>query len=164
MASQVLSGASNATYTNNTGQNVRIVINYMSGTATGISLNWAGVSVSAALAAIGRNLASSYIDIVDPPNNPFRDSITNTGTTTQSTSISLAAATYPGYGVASNNNALARTVTTTETYTFSGSLQSPAGTKTTGSGALPTELMLASGQTFSAQCGVYNIVVIPEAG
>jgi hypothetical protein len=30
--------------------------------------------------------------------------------------------------------------------------------------ALPTELMLAAGQTFSATCGAYNIVVIPEAG
>ena len=32
MASQVLSGASNPSYTNNTGQNVRVVINYMAGT------------------------------------------------------------------------------------------------------------------------------------
>jgi len=30
--------------------------------------------------------------------------------------------------------------------------------------ALPTEIMLAAGQTFSATCGPYNIVVIPEAG
>ena len=30
--------------------------------------------------------------------------------------------------------------------------------------ALPTELMLASGDVFSASCGLYNIVVIPEAG
>ena len=30
--------------------------------------------------------------------------------------------------------------------------------------ALPTEIMLAAGQTFSATCGAYNIVVIPEAG
>jgi hypothetical protein len=30
--------------------------------------------------------------------------------------------------------------------------------------ALPTEIMLANGQTFSASCGAYNIVVIPENG
>jgi len=33
-----------------------------------------------------------------------------------------------------------------------------------GAGATPTEIMLAPGQTFSAVCGPYNIVVIPEAG
>ena len=49
MASQVLSGSGNVSYTNNTGQNVRVVINYMSGTSTagsgtitnpGIIINW----------------------------------------------------------------------------------------------------------------------------
>ena len=30
--------------------------------------------------------------------------------------------------------------------------------------ALPTEIMLAAGQTFSATCGAYNVIVIPEAG
>ena len=30
--------------------------------------------------------------------------------------------------------------------------------------ALPTEIMLSAGQTFSASCGAYNIVIIPEAG
>lgn len=175
MASQVLSGASNPSYTNNTGQNVRIVINYMSGTATGIALNWAGVSAFAALAAIGRNLATSYIDIVDPPNSPFVYSVF--GSTSP-----VGAATYPGYGVASNNNALALTVAAGETYATGPVSETdravlgtvvlrqvvpgtPApGTKTTGSGALPTELMLAPGQRFSASCGAYNIVVIPEAG
>jgi len=29
---------------------------------------------------------------------------------------------------------------------------------------LPTELMISAGQSFSANCGTYNIVVIPEAG
>jgi len=130
MASQVLSGASNPSYTNNTGQNVRIVINYMSGTANGgIVLNWAGVSVSALLAAIGRNLATSYIDIVDPPNNAY---VTAFGDDRQYPG----AAAYPGYGVASNNNALARTVGTPETYVTGESFVRPttlSGTKTTGS-------------------------------
>ena len=31
MASQVLSGTSNPSYTNNTGENVRVVINFMQG-------------------------------------------------------------------------------------------------------------------------------------
>jgi len=115
MASQVLSGSSNVSYTNNTGQNVRIVINYMksatSGASSNISMSWAGVSVSADLSIIGRNLAFAQINA-------------------SSTIIA--------------NNAF-----------------SPGGA----AGGLPTELMLASGQTFSATgINAYNIVVIPEAG
>ena len=63
MASQVLSGTGNVTYTNSTGQNVRVVINYMYGNAAATagtapwSMSWAGVSISINLIAIGRNLA-----------------------------------------------------------------------------------------------------------
>ncbi len=110
MASQVLSGSSNVSYTNNTGQNVRIVINYMAGSTSGTSitltLNWAGVSATGPFTAIGRNLATSG-------------------------------------GLSTANNGLITT---------------------SGNSALPTELMLAPGQTFSALCAAYNIVVIPEAG
>jgi hypothetical protein len=102
MASQVLSGASNPSYTNNTGQNVRIVINYMASPTT---VSWGGVSASTTGAsAIGRNIAG----------------------------IST---------VGSANNAIGSTAF-----------------------ALPTELMLSTSQTFTATCGAYNIVVIPEAG
>ena len=102
MASQVLSGASNPSYTNNTGQNVRIVINFMASPTT---VSWGGVSASTTGAsAIGRNIAG----------------------------IST---------VGSANNAIGSTAF-----------------------ALPTELMLSTSQTFTATCGAYNIVVIPEAG
>ena len=118
MASQVLSGSSNVSYTNNTGQNVRIVINYMSATPTGgISMTWTTVGVFAQISAIGRNLA--YYNF-DP------------STLTSSSSTA--------------NNALGLVT------------PDPNGS------ALPTELMIAPGQTFSASCGLYNIVVIPEAG
>ena len=131
MASQVLSGSSNVSYTNNTGQNVRIVINYMAGvnvsTPQGpyqsVSMSWAGVSVNAPLTAIGRNLAFS--------NSESANSYNSTG-------VGLAA-----------NNALGA------------AFNSLLGIS---DGALPTELMLAPGQTFSASCAAYNIVVIPEAG
>jgi len=114
MASQVLSGTGNVSYTNNTGQNVRIVINYMAAPTSGtFTLGWAGVSaVGSGLSAIGRNLA--YVSA----------SLAN--------SISV-------------NNA------------FTTSTGGPTA-------SLPTELMLAPGQTFSGTCGAYNIVVIPEAG
>jgi hypothetical protein len=113
MASQVLSGSSNVSYTNNTGQNVRIVINYM---ASPTSVSWTGGSVSATnVLAIGRNLAFSV----------------------GSTISGLTA-----------NNASVIDLLAVETINF----------------ALPTELMLSAGQTFSATCDDYNIVVIPEAG
>ena len=44
MASQVLSGSSNPSYTNNTGQNVRVVINFMMNVE---GMSWGGVSYSA---------------------------------------------------------------------------------------------------------------------
>ncbi len=43
MASQVLSGASNPSYTNTTGQNVRIIFNFLS---RATSVNWAGASAN----------------------------------------------------------------------------------------------------------------------
>ena len=77
MASQVLSGASNPTYSNNTGKNVRIILNFLSNATT---VNWAGVSAVSS------------------------------------------------------------------------------------SGPLPSEIMLAPNQSFSATCGPYNIVVVKEDG
>lgn len=45
MASQVLTGTGDVTYTNNTGQNVRIVINYMKFTNSN-SINFGSITVS----------------------------------------------------------------------------------------------------------------------
>ena len=67
MASQVLSGTGDVTYTNNTGQNVRIVINYMrfnntSSTVTAdVTVSWGGVSTAAAVygGSIGRSIAGT---------------------------------------------------------------------------------------------------------
>lgn len=53
MASQVLSGATNASYTNNTGQNVRLIINYM---ANVTSMSWAGVNVTGDSTTIGKDI------------------------------------------------------------------------------------------------------------
>jgi len=125
MASQVLSGDSNVSYTNNTGQNVRIVINYMrrDDPSSLITMSWtttsggtASVSGSYPL-AIGRNLA-------------------------------MAGGLYEGSGSMSLFGQNAISIDQYEQTNF----------------ALPTELMLAPTQTFSATCGAYNIVVIPEAG
>lgn len=75
MASQVLSGSSNPSYTNNTGQNVRLVINFMQNPS---AMSWAGVSYTSSLGAIGRNLAfygggfiSSSVGTAVAGNNAF---------------------------------------------------------------------------------------------
>ena len=131
MASQVLSGASDFTYTNNTGQNVRVVINFMQrlGGTSSLTIRWAGVSVSATLFAIGRNL--SYFSA--------NEGLTPTGST------------QVGYTYATAGNAFGA-------FPLSGRGVGAVG-------GLPTEIMLAPGQTFSATgCNAYNIVVIPEEG
>lgn len=63
MAAQVFSGSGNFSYTNNTGQNVRVIINYCSNPQAGltsIQMNWAGVSINVTALAFGRNLAYSF--------------------------------------------------------------------------------------------------------
>jgi len=142
MASQVLSGSSNPSYTNNTGQNVRVVINFMSNTT---SISWAGVSVSSSVSTIGRNIA-------------FRELVDRTGENVNST-ISIPQTLTPGVG------GYAPPLNNTLSIPRGGSLSLSSNNCASSSGtALPTELMLAPSQTFSATCGAYNIVVIPEAG
>jgi hypothetical protein len=152
MASTVLSGASNPSYRNNTDQNVRIVINYMSSNATNdLTITWAGVGVGGRFetsTVIGRNLAFSTViertasgtiqrifsgtrvndRFEQATGQLFRNEFQNVATDVD---ISLAL---------NSNNASGQAV------------------------ALPTELILAPGQIFSCVCGVHNIVVIPELG
>jgi hypothetical protein len=126
MASTVLSGSSNVSYTNNTGQNVRVVINYMRGALytdylyIDMAFGSSG-TITAVVAAIGRNLAFS------------------TGIGGASGGLYAA--------ISANNMTLNEAASVSEFSNY----------------ALPTEIMLAAGQTFSATCGPYNIVVIPEA-
>ena len=68
MASTVLSGTGNVTYTNSTGQNVRVVINFMQGPSAGspgtfsvFNMSFGGATISVSLVAIGRNLSSGSI-------------------------------------------------------------------------------------------------------
>jgi len=49
MASQVLNGASNPSYTNTTGQNVRVIFNFLRNPT---SITWAGVSASSSLGTL----------------------------------------------------------------------------------------------------------------
>ena len=70
MASQVFSGTGNFSYTNTTGENVRVVINFLRarGSASPITMSWGGVSVTSrdnsslyTTMTIGRNLAFAGI-------------------------------------------------------------------------------------------------------
>lgn len=127
MAATILSGTGNVTYTNSTGQNVRIVINFLRGNGS-ISFSW-GPSTSLVtvtsgvntLTTIGRNLSVYSLSPVG------------------------------GQGLVSTNMQITNPL-------------SPYAA------SLPTEIMIKSGEIFSASCSgagsmiAYNIVVIPEAG
>ncbi len=178
MASQVLSGASNPSYTNNTGQNVRIVINYMAGTTfapatfspsrsgfggpvlntptvpSTITINWAGVSVGTSSdqgnITIGRNLAYSQL---------FRDTASGG---TQRVQVGEIRPGQPGFSdsLTDQGRAIFQAVGVNNSVALASATNNASGFVS----SLPTELMLAPGQTFSAVCGVHNIVVIPENG
>ena len=166
MASEVLSGSSNPTYTNNTGQNVRIVINFMSSTTSGeITLNWAGVSVTQGnIEAIGKNIASAsgfYGDFGFSGFAPYSwwKKIQQTFYPSASLGTQNLALRYPGASTTIDADfnrkgwkRFFREGSTTEITVFSFAV------------AFPIEIFLRPNQTFSAICGVYNIIAIPEAG
>ena len=178
MASQVLSGASNPNYTNNTGQNVRVVINYMAstdgtppvnlttpGVAPSLTINWAGVSVTGKMGPDPRLTRSGYYSIFRVRRIPTVV-VSGGPKFAIGRNISAAAAITketPGFieslfdevpGIGGGEISIA---------TYANNAGYQMGTVTMGI-TFPTELMLAPGQTFSAVCGVYNIVVIPENG
>ncbi len=187
MTKQVLSGIKRPTYTNNTTQNVRIIINYMeslsryrvdstrvSGIPNGtivdsddprlggrnltsiyeITLNWAGVSVSNSNReprstfdsqpfgpfAIGKSLATYIIK-----SSSGGGGTTFIGGATDGTGAPLQEIAVGG--------GVALAVVSNNAYSSGGMTV-----------LLPTEILLAPGQTFSAVCGKHNIIAIPENG
>jgi len=58
MAAQVLSGSGNVSYTNSTGQNVRVVINYLetTGPGQGANLSFQGVTVLLPYGYVGKTI------------------------------------------------------------------------------------------------------------
>ena len=156
MASTVLSGVNAPAYRNNTDQNVRIVINYMSSDgANNLVLNWSGVSAGGRYDSptiIGRNLAHSTV---------IERSASGTIQTVQVGSLREG---QPGFqrdaGPRGQGNFIFQAVPTSVDTAVAVSANNASGRGV----ALPTELMIAPGETFSAICGVYNIVVIPENG
>lgn len=193
MASQVLSGPSNPNYTNNTGQNVRIVINYMAstdgtppqgvgggfpqqtapniapvvntpGVAPSLTINWAGVSVTGKMGpdpviktgyySILRGRRVQNVIVSGGPKFAIGRNISAAAAITKETPGFIESLFDDIPGIGGGEVSIA-------TYAHNAGFQ--MGTVTMGI-TFPTELMLAPGQTFSAVCGVYNIVVIPENG
>ncbi len=166
MASQVLTGASNPSYTNNTGQNVRIVINYMNANDSGeITINWAGASVTESnVEAVGKSVACAsafYGDYFAIDKEVWKWWRKKYGSFTPRSAV-----------VAQNvavrmPNPLADADFSSKKR-FKRWLEDPANAEALAGFsfaiAVPLEIFLAPNQTFSAICGVYNIVVIKEDG
>lgn len=164
MASQVLNGNSNPSYTNNTGQNVRVVINYMySDNGDQITINWGSASVTeSGIEAIGKNIACAsgwYGDYFLVPwsywgwwwRRSYQNSNPRTALSTQNVAVKLPEREIDipswrrGWWWWPREDRR-------EYSGFSISI------------ALPLEIFLKPNERFSAVCGAYNIVVIPEAG
>lgn len=146
MASQVLSGASNASYTNNTGQNVRLIINYMSNVT---SMTWAGVTVTGSSTNVGKNVPITYT------------SSSTSGTVKLDYTHRLRPYFFEGNASSATAAALFQSDGVDVLGTIdTGTLSLTPSTNTN----FPVEIMLASGQSFSSVCGAYNAVVIKEDG
>ena len=165
MASQVLSGSSNPTYTNNTGQNVRLLMNYISNCT---SMTWAGVTINRSTSStVGKDIMTIHGELrsaTAPTNNP--------GDMTILPSVTQGTLTPPG-GTTFNPSPANIAVDSTFFFTYNagGKDNNPYSENIfyvplsiSPGGDFPSELVLASGQAFSAQSGAFNIVVIKEDG
>lgn len=155
MASQVLSGSSNPSYTNNTGQNVRVIINYM---ASCTSMNWAGVSISGTSSPVGKEVMTINGEL----RTAFLPGGTGTGALDVSGSKASGTVTISGGSIQVSSNSL-KSTDLFGAQSDSANLFYVPLTVTRG-GTFPNELVLSDGQSFSAVSGAYNIVVIREDG
>jgi hypothetical protein len=94
MASEVFSGTSNFSYSNSTGQNVRIIINYArASNANNVTMSWGSAgAVSVAynnVGAFGRNLAS-FVSLINTNTDPVAISANNVAPTTNDTGDTIA--------------------------------------------------------------------------
>lgn len=166
MASQVLSGANNASYTNNTGQNVRLIINYMSNVT---SMTWAGVTVTASATTIGKDVPISYssgdISLTLPQGalSYTETAIDRLGRASGSGILSWGSYAATRITTAFRFNQEVVPVSSRTSFITSnatGTLTLLPSTNT----SFPIELMLANGESFSSVCGAYNAIVIKEDG
>ena len=173
MPSQILSGSSNPSYTNNTGQNVRLVINYLQNAGT---VTWGSI-ITQSEASIGSG--SPAVETTAPlaqyngwytrtggnEVNPFRN-------------VRQLVIRYNGTTIYDGNESV---IVTGQQYVLIGGIRYYPGTYrgskygwsgdycnafdiSIGNLSTIKELMLAPNETFSATSGAYNIVVIKEDG
>jgi len=166
MASDILSGQSNPTFTNPYQQNVRIIINYMNSTnAKEITINWAGVSITETnVEAFGKNVAcasSFYGDYF----------LFNDGQKIKWNWWKKFNKVFnPRSALVAQNVAVSMPVIEAEFTNKKRFKQWFVDNITDNINgfsfaiALPTEIYLKPGQTFSAVCGAYNIIILKEDG
>jgi len=153
MASQVLSGANNASYTNNTGQNVRLIINYMSNVT---SMAWAGVTVSATATTIGKDVSPSFtsnitfgtrLATVKERNGRTNLQIRSNAANNEEWGTLYVYPSRNGYGALELDVPVINNLELVQK-----------------NASFPTEIMLANGETFSSICGAFNAIIIKEDG
>ena len=168
MASQILSGSQNPSYTNNTGQNVRLVINHM---AEVTQINWAGNNIT--LPTIETRHVASPTDSFNESVRKYYDidPVIQFPTPTKGYTINSSVKTInlinesgllEGLGLenvrniaaGSNSDSVIYYVTTDPA--FYGTYKREI--------CIPSKIFLAPTETFSAICRSYNIVVIKEDG
>ena len=175
MASIVLSGARNPSYTNNTGQNVRLVLNHLSDVS---QVTWAG---NTKIIDMGRPISKTRP--AEPSSNilnvglfdgggggfklyiedGFEYRVVNTGTV-----VSLI---YPGSpktpftaGPVINYSAKPLGAVGNINYDFATEVAIYGSNSSSKINSIPRTIFLSPGQSFSAICRAYNIVVIKEDG
>ena len=159
MASQVLSGTSNPSYTNNTGQNVRLLMNYI---ANCTSMTWAGVTVT------GDSTVGKDVMTINGEVRSFEGS----GSAGQPGPLAVSSTKATGYFT---STATVGSKIQTQAPRLGGSTYLGSDDVATANvhfipltitpgGEFPTELVLADGEAFSALSGAFNIVVIKEDG
>lgn len=165
MASQVLSGSSNPSYTNSTGQNVRILINYM---ASCTSMTWAGVTVTGTSSPVGKEVMTinGELRTVTAP-SAFVGGGLVTVTETKPTGTLNPPDPLSGNAVIALSGSSSGGALIPAAFNDSGNTQGNIfyiPLTVTRGGSFPSELVLSNGQSFSATSGAYNIVVIREDG
>jgi len=186
MASIVKSGNNNVSYTNDTGVNVRVLINYM---ASCTSMTWAGVTIEEGTSTVGKDtwtINGGFGGFTEDtkkfvPGEPvvggsiykYKLEVGNDEILAKlDTSYSVPRA----LTITNIGNIASRIIGFFEygsgftaggqggpwAYGDAGIYYIPQ-TITPG-GKYPTEIILANGESFSAVCGAYNIVVIREDG
>ena len=157
MASQVLSGSSNPTYTNNTGQNVRLLLNYI---ANCTSMTWAGVTVTGS-STVGKDVMTINGEVrsFTAPQNVFGDMSVDTN---KAQAQFIPSAIFTDERINMNEVPLIGTSVNSDFVSSANAHYIPLSISP--GGDFPSELVLASGQAFSAVSGAFNIVVIKEDG